>query len=457
MSRSTLVYMTPDEFLNLAPDFIRPDSPQRKRTGPIENAIVKGEKLPVPYLRITDKGGVATVTSHEGRHRASVLKRLGVAKMPVVLKSDRIVWDSQDNNIDKLDDKWPTQLNPQDPSTVDKNAVNTGKPIPFPVPEPKVRKAKPNVKKAKPSAKKVVSVNEKKPPAVKKFAEDKLAYRNKPLPNEVYQQLAALKAATSPQEGATSGRQVLANYLHAYETPEGALAAIAAESNVDYTLLENKKLAATVVDVQKARTYINNNMGAPVKKAFRANEDLVAQEIESVQRRNAKEKKDADIRKKSKFGRSKTAEDLKDVGAGTKGAKAVAKKKKEEVGETPAQIAKRLKDEEKARLDAEAESLASLEEQAAQTGTVGYVASIIKNADKIAQKTEADLNQKARSNEWVKFIASLPKTKQKPFLDSYTRISKENPNLIPESVRARVVKENKKILSQKDQKRASKV
>jgi hypothetical protein len=42
---------------------------------------------------------------------------------------------------------------------------------------------------------------------------------------------------------------------------------------------------------------------------------------------------------------------------------------------------------------------------------------------------------------------------KRPFLDSYTRISKENPNLIPESVRARVVAENKKILSQKDQKR----
>jgi len=299
----------------------------------------------------------------------------------------------------------------------------------------------------------VEPVAKKKPPAVKKFAEDKLAYRNKPLPNEAYQQLAALKAATSPQEGATAGRQVLANYLHAYETPEGAIAAIAAESNVDYTLLENKKLAATVADVQKARTYINKNMGAPVKKAFRANEDLVAQEIESVQRRNAKEKKDADIRKKSKFGRSKTAEDLKDVGAGTKGAKAVAKKKKEEVGETPEQIAKRLKDEEKARLDAEAESLGELSDDAAQTGTVGYVAAIIRNAEGIAQKAEAELGPKSRNDEWVKFIASLPKTKQKTFLDSYTRIAKENPNLIPETIRPRVITENKKILSKKDQKR----
>jgi hypothetical protein len=140
------------------------------------------------------------------------------------------------------------------------------------------------------------------------------------------------------------------------------------------TMHENTgvKLAATVVDVQKARCIYKQKHGCTREKMRSgANEDLVAQEeLESVQRRNAKEKKDADIRKKSKFGRSKTAEDLKDVGAGTKGAKAVAKKKKEEVGETPAQIAKRIKDEEKerrrARRDEEAESTAELELQAAQ-------------------------------------------------------------------------------------------
>ena len=100
--------------------------------------------------------------------------------------------------------------------------------------------------------------------------------------------------------------------MHAYSTPEGAIAAIAAESNVDYTEIENKKLAATVVDAQKAGAYINKNMGAPVKKAFKANEDFVAKELASVKRRNAKEKKDAEVRKVSKFGRSKAAEDLKE-------------------------------------------------------------------------------------------------------------------------------------------------
>jgi hypothetical protein len=204
--------------------------------------------------------------------------------------------------------------------------------------------------------------------------------------------------------------------LHAYKTPEGALAAIAAESNIDYAENTGVKLATTVVDAQKAGAYINKNMDESVKNAFKKDVDFVTKELDSIERRNAKEKKDADIRKKSKFGRSKTAEDLKDVGAGTKGAKAVAKKKKEEIGETPEQIAKRIKDEEKARLDAEAESLAELEVDAEQGGTVGFVASIIKNADKIAQETEADLDQKARSNEWVKFIASLPKAKQKTLL-----------------------------------------
>ena len=267
-----------------------------------------------------------------------------------------------------------------------------------------------------------------------RFGEDALAFRNKELPEKVYRELAVLKAATTPKEETTDGRQILANYLHAYKTPEGALAAIAAESNIDYAENTGVKLATNVVDAQKAGAYINKNMDESVKNAFKKDVDFVTKELASVERRNAKEKKDADIRKKSKFGRSKTAEDLKDVGAGTKGARAVAKKKKEEVGETPEEIAKRIKDEEKARLDAEAESLADLELDAEQEGTVGFVASVIRNAQGVAEKTEAELGPKSRNDEWVKFIASLPKTKQKTFLDSYTRIAKENPNLIPESL-----------------------
>ena len=321
----------------------------------------------------------------------------------------------------------------------------------------KIRAAAPQDKPAAKKAAKsrideIARAAKKKPPAVKKFGEDKLAFRDKPMPNKAYQELAALKAATSPQEEATDGRQVLANYLHAYSTPEGAIAAIAAESNVDYTEIENKKLAATVVDAQKAGAYINKNMDESVKDAFKKNVDFVTKELASVERRNAKQKTNAEISKISDLGRSKTEKELskavnKDA---LKVDRKLKRKKKKLVGETPEQIAKRI---DKERRDAEAESLAEFSLEAEQEGTLGYVAAIIKNAQGIAEKTEEELGPQSRSNEWVKFIASLPKTKQKTFLDSYTRISKENPNLIPESVRARVVAENKKILSQKDQKR----
>ena len=287
-------------------------------------------------------------------------------------------------------------------------------------------------------------------------SEDKLAFRKKPLPDKALQELAVLKAATTPKKGATGGRQILANYLHAYETPEGALAAIAAESDADYTEIRTTKLDVTVVDARKAGAYINKSMDESVRKAFKENVDLVAEEIASIARRNAKEKTDAEARKVSKFGRSKTAEDLKKVGAGTKGANAVADKKKKEVGETPKQIADRIKDEEKAELDEEAEFLAELEEDAEQTGTVGFVAATIRNVKTIAEQAEAEIDPAARNSAWVNFIASLPQTKQDKFLDSYTRIAKENPNLIPESIRARVLTENNKILSQRDKKRAIK-
>lgn len=131
-SRNTLITITPDEFLNLAPDLMRKPEPERLKF--IEDAIAKGEKLDAPFLYMTDKDGVAKVTGHEGRHRAEVLKKMGINEMPVVLKSDRIRWGQQNSPFDKLNDKWPTILEPQDP--VWSNTKQTGKAIPFPVPSP---------------------------------------------------------------------------------------------------------------------------------------------------------------------------------------------------------------------------------------------------------------------------------------------------------------------------------
>jgi hypothetical protein len=131
-SRNTLITLTPDEFLNLSPDLMQ--KPDPKRLGFIEDAIAKGKKLDAPFLYMTDKDGVAKVTGHEGRHRALALKKMGINEMPVILKSDRIRWGQQDSRFDKLNDKWPTTLEPQDP--VFFGHTQTGKAIPFPVPFP---------------------------------------------------------------------------------------------------------------------------------------------------------------------------------------------------------------------------------------------------------------------------------------------------------------------------------
>ena len=132
-SRETAITMSPDEFLNLADDLpknqVRQDSEEF-----IRNQISQGEKLDTPYLTFElDDKGVATVTGHEGRHRARVLKEMGITEMPVSLKSqgkNSIRWSEQTDleNYDRLDVPWPTTLLPQKESS--------GRAISFPVTDP---------------------------------------------------------------------------------------------------------------------------------------------------------------------------------------------------------------------------------------------------------------------------------------------------------------------------------
>jgi hypothetical protein len=319
---------------------------------------------------------------------------------------------------------------------------------------------------------------------------DRLAYRNKGLAAAVKADVNKFKSenTTTPYKKGDKpllGKQAAANYMLAYPDVGDALAVLAAESKLDFT--ESKRFSITdtskpaealeerkrvVAAATKAVKWINSNLSPDTRAALEENIAFVEQEIENKKtgaenREREDARNDEDIRKVSKINQSKEQFDFKGVSDGAKGARAVDKKKKKEIGETPAETAKRIKDEEKARLDAEAESLGELADNADQTGTVGYVAAIIRNAEGIAQKAEAELGPKSRSDEWVKFIASLPKTKQKVFLDSYKKIAadiadpeikllngKPKPSfLLPESLRARVVTENKKILSKKDQKR----
>jgi hypothetical protein len=322
---------------------------------------------------------------------------------------------------------------------------------------------------------------------------DRLAYRNKGLAAAVKADVNKFKSenTTTPYKKGDKpllGKQAAANYMLAYPDVGDALAVLAAESKLDFTESERFSITDTsdktkaleerkrvVAAATKAVKWINSNLSPDTRAALEENIAFVEQEIENKKtgaenREREDARNDEDIRKVSKINQSKEQFDFKGVSDGAKGARAVDKKKKKEIGETPAETAKRIKDEEKARLDAEAESLGELADNADQTGTVGYVAAIIRNAEGIAQKAEAELGPKSRSDEWVKFIASLPKTKQKVFLDSYKKIAadiadpeikllngKPKPSfLLPESLRARVVTENKKILSKKDQKRVIK-
>jgi hypothetical protein len=88
-SREALIYMSPDQFLSLA----RPGSSVEKMqtTLTLMNRGIKYNKL--PYLRcFTNQNGNLVVIgngkAHEGRHRARVLRALGVTHLPVRIVSE---------------------------------------------------------------------------------------------------------------------------------------------------------------------------------------------------------------------------------------------------------------------------------------------------------------------------------------------------------------------------------
>ena len=132
-SRETATTMSPDEFLNLVDDL--PESQVEIDSEKfIREQISKGESLQTPYLLFDlDNNGVATVTGHEGRHRARVLKEMGITEMPVRLRStgkNEIRWSEQDSATkrDRLDVPWPTTLNPQ--------KASSGTAVAFPIADP---------------------------------------------------------------------------------------------------------------------------------------------------------------------------------------------------------------------------------------------------------------------------------------------------------------------------------
>ena len=98
-TRRTLVWMSPDEFLNLAER--RPSEKadpvygryyERKRRSIRKGLDTEAGLHEIPMLGIHEMMGKHRVTRHEGRHRADVMKEKGIDKMPVVLEHATHRW-----------------------------------------------------------------------------------------------------------------------------------------------------------------------------------------------------------------------------------------------------------------------------------------------------------------------------------------------------------------------------
>lgn len=113
-SRQTTVLMNPNEFLSYAAK----DAPNKLKAADIERRFAEGSKLAkenIPQLWFDQQGNVASITGHEGRHRARYLQEQGVELMPVNVKSSGIRWSEQaePNRYDYVQE-WPQTLQNQD-------------------------------------------------------------------------------------------------------------------------------------------------------------------------------------------------------------------------------------------------------------------------------------------------------------------------------------------------------
>lgn len=104
-SRSTLVYMAPDDFLLMAERGF-----SQAKADTVNRVLDSGEKFKsLPFLGFDHDGkGRAQVVAHEGRHRALALSELAVKQMPVILRSQEqgagkaIRWGRQNDEFDRV-------------------------------------------------------------------------------------------------------------------------------------------------------------------------------------------------------------------------------------------------------------------------------------------------------------------------------------------------------------------
>lgn len=118
-SRAIVIRMSPDEFLYLAERTNVNTSGKLER---VQTVIEQGGQFnSIPYLAFENDGkGRAKVTGHEGRHRVSALRAVGVKTTPVMFESREsgdgpaIRWDVQVPDTFDFVEVWPQTLTNQD-------------------------------------------------------------------------------------------------------------------------------------------------------------------------------------------------------------------------------------------------------------------------------------------------------------------------------------------------------
>lgn len=98
MDNVQLIYISPDEYLNLATE-MNPDSDWSKaKIEYLENKIRQGKEIgEIPILFVGKKGEDYTVRGHEGRHRAQAFKNAGYDKIPVRIEG---FGKDKENNVE---------------------------------------------------------------------------------------------------------------------------------------------------------------------------------------------------------------------------------------------------------------------------------------------------------------------------------------------------------------------
>ena len=124
LSRETIVYMSPDEFLSLAKKEPEADFDLTEVRGLIEEGTPFSSMVSLGFEH--DGKGMAKVVSHEGRHRMLALKELGVERVPVKFNSiageGRSLRWGQQANPDSFDyvppSERPTRITSEDGDVV---------------------------------------------------------------------------------------------------------------------------------------------------------------------------------------------------------------------------------------------------------------------------------------------------------------------------------------------------